>query len=257
MRIVPVILLASAALLAQPPATRLTCDPLPSDTACLILEAPVPFAGLLAAGTGGNGGISVQSWDGPGVWARWQTRATAETTAAAWTLIPQIRVDISDGQVQATGPAHLRGRSWSVTYEIFVPAQADLSLETLNGAIDLSGVQGKLRFTTVNGAIGLRQIGGDVTGATVNGALTVVLSGDGWEGAGLSVQTVNGAVSLAVPSIYAAHIQMGNRIGQVETNLPVTITKVGLLGHRIDNGGDGAPVRLSTVNGALALKELP
>jgi hypothetical protein len=251
MRIIPVYLLASTVLLAQP-ATRLTCDSLPRDSACLILEAPVPFAGSLEADTGGNGGISVESWDGPGVWARWQIRAYAESFAAAWQVAQEVRVSISDGQIRASGPANAAGRTWSVTYEVFVPGQADLSLETLNGAIGIAGVRGKLRFRTVNGAIAVNQVGGDVAGATVNGALAVALGRNGWEGEGMSLQTVNGAATVAIPAVYSAHIEMSNRIGHVVTNLPVPVEKVGLLGHRIEFG-EGPGIRITAVNGSMVL----
>jgi hypothetical protein len=251
--------LTSGVLPAQPPATRPPCSGLPVDNACIAQEAPVPFAGSLTADTGGNGGISVQPWDGPGVWLRWEIRASAWNAAAAWSLVRQVHIEISDGQVQATGPEHLSGSSWSVTYAIYVPSHADLSLVTLNGAIDISGVQGTLRFNTVNGAIHLRQVAGDVTGATVNGAVTVGLSGDHWDGNGLNVQTVNGSLSLTVPPAYQGHIVMSNVVGAVHTDLPVTIKKVGMLGHRVtlETSTDGAPIRLSTINGSLTLKADP
>ena len=36
------------------------------------------------------------------------------------------------------------GQNWSVSYEIFVPRNADLALRTHNGGISISDVRGKI-----------------------------------------------------------------------------------------------------------------
>jgi DUF4097 and DUF4098 domain-containing protein YvlB len=251
-----VLVLTAGSAMAQLPVPELNCDDFPIDSACLIQEAAVPFGGSLAADTAGNGGITVKAWDRDTVWVRALIQASASSPAAAWMTAREVSLRISDGRVEADGPARRRGVSWSVTYEIFVPRQADLSLTTLNGGIELDGVRGTLRFTTMNGRLLLRGLAGDVVGSTVNGGVTIALDGAGWDGKGLAAHTMNGAVAITLPAVYSARFELNNVVGGFVTNLPVTAAPAGRLGHSVqfDDGAGGATIRASTINGSLSLK---
>ena len=106
----------------------------------------------------------------------------------------------------------------------------DLRLEAHNGGIGVAGVTGTMSLETTNGSVNLVEIGGDVR-----------------------AHTQNGSVRMAIPSDYAAQIEMGTVNGRMSTDFPVTLQ--GRIGHNLTlplNGG-GAPIRAMTTNGSVSL----
>jgi DUF4097 and DUF4098 domain-containing protein YvlB len=140
-----------------------------------------------------------------------------------------------------------------VSYEVFVPRRADLSLETHNGGIAIADVNGRIDFTALNGGVVLKRVGGAVRGSTTNGGLVIELSGDRWDGESMDVSTTNGGVIMSVPENYSAHIETGTVNGGVNTDFPVT----GRITRQIalNLGSGGATVRAMTTNGGVHLKK--
>ena len=104
-------------------------------------------------------------------------------------------------------PKPRKNYHWDVSYEVFVPRRADLSVETHNGGISIAEVNGRIDFTAVNGGVVLKKVGGAVRGSTTNGGLVIELSGDRWDGESLDVSTTNGGVIMSVPENYSAHLK--------------------------------------------------
>ena len=121
----------------------------------------------------------------------------------------------------------------------------------------MSDVRGRIEFDTKNGAVRLARIAGDVNGATFNGALHVELAGSSWEGRQLEVSTKNGAVSLAVPQNYSAHMRTETVNGGINSDFPVIVTG-SLRPRTLDvNLGSGGPlIHVSTTNGAVRLQRI-
>ena len=220
---------------------------------CAIRELTISARPALTADAGPNGGLSAEAWDGAGIRIEARVEAWADSEASARRLASEIRI-LTDGTIRAEGPrADGDHESWSVGFDFRVPRHTDLSLDTHNGGIEVTGVDGRLRFSTVNGGVTLSALNGDVRGGTVNGGLHVALSGDHWQGAGLDVETTNGGVTLAVPAGYSAHLEAGTINGGMELDFPITAQ--GRIGGTIsaDLGHGGAPIRVRTTNGGLSL----
>jgi hypothetical protein len=262
------VLLASA-LYSQNPPTSLNCDSAGwrtngLDNYCVITETNVAFSGGLSVNSV-NGSVSIESWDGDSVLIRAKIQTAASSLAAAIALAGLIGVDISGSLVKSVGPAQNSGQAWSVAYEIFVPPATNLDLSVANGALTVSDVTGNIQFNVANGASALAGLGGDVTGKVANGAVSIALSGDHWDGAGLSVKAANGAVSVTVPYYYSAHFNASTTLGTVSTNFPVPAHsaggfwgKLGLGGSLVfDAGSGGAPITLSTSLGTVRIQRLP
>src|SRR5262249_44718437 len=150
------------------------------------------FAGRLTIDGGNNGGITVKGWDNGGVLVRARVEASAEDLATAQSMVAQVRVDVSAGQISASGPDPSRGHGWSVSYEVFVPKQGDLNIKANNGGVSISDVRGNIQFQTVNGGVTLRRLAGQVEGQTQNGGVSVELAGQRWDGNKFDVRTSNG-----------------------------------------------------------------
>ena len=181
----------------------------PPEGNCEIREQTLAMSGGPIAIDGRqNGGISVKGWDQNQVLLRARVQTGAPTAQEAADL-GQIRIETSGAKIFASGPENRRNYHWDVSYEVPVPRRADLSLETHNGGISISEVNGKIEFTALNGGVVLRKVGGAVRGSTTNGGLVVELSGDRWDGETLDVRTTNGGIVMSIPENYSAHLQTG------------------------------------------------
>jgi hypothetical protein len=160
---------------------------------------------------------------------------------------------MTDGRLAATGPDTGRDEHWGVSWDIMVPEEMDLDIETMNGAIAVAGVSGRMDVRAVNGGVHLTEVGGDVSGRTTNGGVHVELDGRRWDGRGLDVETTNGGVTLSVPSDYSARLETGTVNGGIHIDFPVTVQ--GRVGRRLEAtlGDGGPPVRVVTTNGGVRI----
>ena len=256
---------ANAAAQTPAPPPILQCDPAGwrangLEIYCQIVEIPAPFGGSLAV-TATNGAIFVRGWDGPGVLVRVRIQTAAKTVSDAQALAGQLTIDTSNNQVHASGPNSTPFQNWGVSYEIYLPHAADLTVTTANGAVSIADIQGAIKFTVSNGAISLTNLAGQVQGKVANGAVSITLGGDHWDGQGLDVNTTNGAISISVPHDYSAHFEASTTVGFVTTNYPVQPAKgvwgvPGLGGSlSFDAGSGGATIRVTTVTGTIRIEQ--
>ena len=222
---------------------------------CEIREQTLaPSGGTIAIDGRQNGGVSVKGWDQNQILVRARVQTGAPTAAEAQALGQQIKIETSGSKIFASGPESRRDYHWDVSYQIFVPRRADLSIETHNGGITIADVNGRIDFSAVNGGVVLKRVGGAVKGSTTNGGLVVELSGDRWDGESMDVSTTNGGVILSVPENYSGRIETGTVNGGVNTDFPVQ----GKITRQIalNLGSGGAMVKAVTTNGGVHLKKI-
>ena len=220
---------------------------------CEVLTAAVASPGSLEIDGGMNGGVDIIAGAGNQVEIRAKVFANARSADRAEEIARQVDVRVDGGRIYADGPDTGRRESWGVSYEITVPANTDLDIETLNGGISVEDVAGDIRFEAVNGGVHLTGVAGDVRGHTTNGGLHIELDGDRWDGAGLDVETTNGGVHLYVPEGYSAELETGTVNGGIDIDFPVTVQ--GRIGRRLRTtlGSGGPSVRVITTNGGVSI----
>ncbi|PYS52919.1 MAG: hypothetical protein DMF68_00680 [Acidobacteria bacterium] len=206
-----------------------------------------------------NGGISVKAWERNETLVRYRIQSYAQTQAEADSLASQIQVTTAGGQIRAEGPqqeskANGYETNWSVSYEIFVPRQSDLTLRTHNGGITIADVRGRISFDALNGGVTLNRLGGNVTGQTVNGGLKIELTGSNWEGEGLNVKTTNGGLVLSVPDNYSAHLETGTVNGHISVNPSIAQIERDAKELSVNLGAGGTNLRIYTTNGGVSIK---
>ena len=224
---------------------------------CEIREQTLaPSGGTIGIDGRQNGGVSVKGWDQNQVLVRSKVQTGAPNEAEARALAQQIRIETGGTKIFASGPDSRKDYNWAVSYEVFVPRRANLSVETHNGGISIAEVNGKIDFNAVNGGVVLKRVGGDVRGATTNGGLVIELSGDRWDGEALDVSTTNGGVVMSVPENYSARLETGTVNGSVNVDFPVTVQ--GRISKQIalNLGSGGAMVKAMTTNGGVRLKRI-
>jgi len=220
---------------------------------CEMREQTIPASGKLTIDGQVNGGIQVKGWTRRDVLVRAQVQTAALSESEARSLASQVFLQAAAGRIAAGGPAPDEDRQWSVSYEVFVPQQSDLSLTTHNGGIGISDVQGQIEFQAQNGGIHLARLAGNVKGETTNGGVHVELAGSRWDGQGLDVRSVNGGVHVALPTHYSAHLEAGTTNGRVHAEIPEMAPSRERQPKQIgaDLGGGGATVRVLTTNGGV------
>jgi len=224
---------------------------------CEIREQTLaPSGGTIAIDGGQNGGVSVKGWDQNQVLVRARVQTGAPTAAEAQALGQQIKIETSGAKIFASGPENRRNYNWSVSFEVFVPRRADLSVETQNGGVAIADVNGRIDFTALNGGVVLKRVGGAVRGSTTNGGLVVELSGDRWDGESLDVSTTNGGVIMSVPENYSAHLETGTTNGSVNVDFPVNVQGRLTKQVALDLGSGGATIKAMTTNGGVHQKRL-
>ncbi|NVO32174.1 DUF4097 family beta strand repeat-containing protein [Hymenobacter lapidiphilus] len=258
---------AAAKVIRQPagpvPVFSLDCatDPPPAGplqkTYCeirnLTLAAP-PADMPLTVDARTNGSISVRAWAGTDVRVRARVTGKGATAETARALATAVRLGATAHTVRAA-LANGSVEGWAVSYEVLVPAQTNLVLTAVNGALTLENVRGQLRLTTTNGPLVLRGVSGDVRAQTTNGRIDLSLNGETWTGPGLDVSTVNGDINWELPAEYTATVLARTTRGRVAAEL--NTKRLNLLPHNLAAtlGKGGAQLKVSTTNGNVRVTQ--
>lgn len=224
---------------------------------CEMREQTIAYPGQLTIDGRQNGGVSVKGWSRNDVLVRMKVTAQGATDSEAASLASQVHVSTSAGQIAADGPSTSDNRSWSVSYEVFAPHQANLQIKTHNGGVHLADLNGNIQFTAVNGGVHLQRLAGNVHGQTTNGGVHVELAGTRWDGTGMDVTTTNGGVHIEMPSTYSAHLDTSTANGSLHVD-GVTLPTTAENGRHerprqvsTDIGGGGATLHIVTTNGGV------
>jgi hypothetical protein len=143
-----------------------------------------------------------------------------------------------------------------IDYQLRVPAEVALELQTVNGRIATRGIAGETHATTVNGEVDLELTGANEAAAkTVNGRVAARFLND-FRGARLG--TVNGRVTAVLPSSASFHGEFTQVNGDFEAAFPLNIhSHPG--SRRVSgevNGGRYA-LKITTVNGDIKVDNGP
>jgi hypothetical protein len=250
-----------------------------------------------------NGSVSVRGWNRNDVRVRLRVETEARSDARARAIAQQVHTNIHSGRVAIDGPEWqsilndiFDNERWSVSVEVFAPHRSALRLNTHNGGIlvtDIDGavqvashnggirverVRGDVRGTAHNGVIRLTDVGGSVEfeshngtinitraagsirGISHNGGVDVELAGATFSGRRLDVTTHNGSINLAVPRSYSAHVRAETHRGSLNSDFPITVRgrlpRNGEGEREFDLGSGGSPIRLATHNGGIRLRQI-
>jgi hypothetical protein len=168
--------------------------------------------------------------------------------------------------------SHMFG-SYGIRIDVDLPANADVTLHTKDGNIDVAGVRGRQQIRTGDGNLHLTDLQGPVSAETGDGNIDLdcrcealdAHTGDGNIDAAIrpgskmsgtwTLRTGDGNIRLALPGDFAADLDAHTGDGRVRSDLPLTVS--GSFGERDLRGklnGGGASLEVRTGDGDIRLE---
>jgi len=143
----------------------------------------------------------------------------------------------------------------SVEFRVFVPKGVKVAVHSVNGEVNVDGVDSEVDAGTVNGGVMVRSAGGPVSANTVNGSVRAMM-GRFTLSTDMSFSSVNGTVIAEFADDLNADVELSTVNGRFLTDFPVTISgRIDPRRLRATLGKGGPRVRLSTVNGNVELRK--
>lgn len=146
------------------------------------------------------------------------------------------------------------GHLASVEYRITVPRAVSLDqIKLINGGLSISGVAGSVTASAVNGSIKAEKLGGHADLSTVNGRLSADFNHISAANA-ISLSSVNGPITLSIPSGAGATLNARNQSGGIESEFGQATRGDGgqELHTRVNLGG--ADIQVHNVNGGISIR---
>jgi len=170
-------------------------------------------------------------------------------------------------------PTQLINKSVSVSLDVEVPNQTDLSLVTHNGAVEISDITGRLDADTHNGKVASERVSGTINFKTHNGSVTCdrvsgstqLKSHNGSIKAfytdtapsvcDISIITYNGGIEIKTPPSFSAKIDASTHNGSINTDLPITVSgKISKNSLKGTIGAGEGQLHLETYNGSIRIR---
>lgn len=198
-----------------------------------------------------NGNVRIAVWD------KAQVRIEAEKAAASEHALRNIEVvvegegDRVDVRTRMPHGFHLFGSGGKVDYTVTVPRGASVSVNNVNGRVEIQDVSGAVKAENVNGSLEASGLAGSVEASTVNGGVQVGMAR--LDPSGHSrLSTTNGSVRVTLPSDAAADIEASTVNGSVHCDFDVDGHSTR---HKVTGRirGGGARFVLQTVNGSTRI----
>jgi len=155
------------------------------------------------------------------------------------------------------GRSNNRDNDTVVQFDVRVPNGVGFVGRTVNGAVSGDSLQGDAEGHTVNGSVRLTTTGRALA-STVNGSVQAAMNRTDWPNSA-SFTTVNGSITLTLPSVFAADLRAEMQSGSLSSDFPVSITSSSESPRRLRGtiGNGGRPLTLTTVNGSIRLLKAP
>jgi DUF4097 and DUF4098 domain-containing protein YvlB len=223
-----------------------------------------------------NAGVQFRGWDKDNYSVKLCKFADRDRNDAK-ELLSQIKMSIDGGRVSISGPTH--EHEWTVHLLVSTPRGANLDVQSKNGPVSFSEVDGKIYVHATNGPISMSNCTGEadlssqngpisISGKsgklklhTENGPISIALQSPDWTNGGLVADAVNGPVSLSVPSQLNTSFVLESR-GHSPLTCNASVCHEARKTwddndiRRIEFGSGTPVIRLSTVNGPLTVSAL-
>ncbi len=212
-----------------------------------------------------NGGVKIKVWDRAAVQVdaikkayRRDRLAEAKIEVTSTEENIRIKTDYPDEDQNFRSGEGRYNNPAIVEYSLTVPRKATLeSIELVNGALDIEGVEGNVKASSINGPVTARGLMGEARLTTVNGPLQVTFTQLD-EAKPISLGSVNGNLTVVIPSNANASVRASTVHGSISNDFGIQVKHGEYVGHNLDAqiGNGGPRVKLTNVNGAISITRL-
>jgi DUF4097 and DUF4098 domain-containing protein YvlB len=208
-----------------------------------------------------NGKIQVEPSTGNTVDIEATKKARGASTEAAKAALERVSIveDVSGDQIRidtkvtrSEGFSFMNGNV-QVEYRVKVPAGADVKFTTVNGGVEVTGLQGHVVAETTNGGVTARELTGQLEASTTNGGLDIDLAR--MPEGGVKLDCTNGGIKVRLPRDARATISARISNGGINAdNLPVEMSGDNSRRHFEGRMNGGGPrLEVEGVNGGIRL----
>ena len=209
-----------------------------------------------------NGGVQVKVWDRPALQLdaikkayKRERLAEAKIEVNATEDIIRIKTEYPDQDQNFYGDERRYENPAIVDYTLTVPRKAIIeSIELINGSLDIDGVEGSVKASSINGRVTAQGLQGETKLSTVNGSLQVTFTRLD-ESKPISLQSVNGNLTVVIPSDSNASVRASTVHGSITNDFGLTVSHGEYVGHDLTGqiGTGGPRIRLGNVNGGIRI----
>lgn len=144
----------------------------------------------------------------------------------------------------------------TIEYHLTVPRNAVLNdIETVNGSVRISNATNLVKASAVNGGVTATNLRSTASLSTVNGPIQADFD-QLQSGGKITLETVNGNVSLSIPSDANATFRADSLNGSITNDFGLPVRKGQYVGRDLYGrvGSGDVQIRLNSVNGPLSIK---
>lgn len=211
-------------------------------------ERVIPFS---ASGSfeieNSNGSILVKTWSEDTV------RIVAEKEAKSQDDLDDIEIviDGSGDTVSVETVHHRRSNRGKVSYVISIPADANVSVVTVNGSVTIKGIHGHVVARSTNGSLKVEGIVGEIDARTTNGSIRARYeqATDGSH----TFKTTNGSVRIYLPSDAGGDFEANTVNGSIKVDFTTNLTRTSRRHMQGSFGNGGGSFKIETVNGSVKI----
>jgi DUF4097 and DUF4098 domain-containing protein YvlB len=209
-----------------------------------------------------NGGVQIKVWDRAAVQVdaikkayRKERLDEAKIDVTATEDNIRIKTDYPEGNQNFRSGEGRYNNPAIVEYTLTVPRKAVLdTIELVNGSLDIDGVEGNVKASSINGKVVARGLMGEAKLSTINGQLYATFTQLD-ESKPISLASVNGGVTLIIPSDSNASIRAGTVHGGITNDFGLQVQHGEYVGHNLEGqiGTGGPKIKLGNVNGSIKI----
>jgi hypothetical protein len=206
-----------------------------------------------------NGAVHITAWD------QNQVKVDAVKYAGTKQRLDESRIEVEAGtdyvSIRTKYPSHDHtfNGGWNdpagVEYTVTVPRGARLDeIKLINGPLDIHGVAAEVRASCINGRMLAEGLQGQVKLENINGRMEAHF--ERLSNSPIELSSVNGSIELILPSDAKAELEASTISGGIDDEFGLRVRHHRFVGHdlRGELGGGGTRIRVSNVNGRIAIR---
>jgi hypothetical protein len=219
-----------------------------------------------------NGRIEVLSWDKNEIGIIAHIRVEGSESKAR-KMLDRIEIEIEQDDnnvsIETLVPKGIQGgngffswifgdnhSSYSVDYEINVPVESDLNLNTSNGRVSVEKISGKVRMHSTNGKLEARDINGLLRCETTNGGIHADFNKVPSDEE-MIFRTTNGSIKLYLPEKYGGYADLKTTNGHIDSDFRMSDrfqeSRKSKKSYRGEFGDGDGSITCKTTNGSIYL----